>query len=206
VSLSMEGAAYGARPLPEAVMLARTWAQKAIETDPTDADAQSIFGSASLYAGDYEDALQRTAIAIASNPNSYWAHATRGATLIWSGRTAEGRDAMLHAERLSPHDPSGALHPTVIAASYFLDGDYAGAVLMTKRVISRYADYPLPYRWLAAALGKLGRIDEARTALQQALAIAPNVLALYVNSRPPWFRPESYEDMLDGLRKAGWQG
>jgi hypothetical protein len=29
---------------------------------------------------------------------------------------------------------------------------------------------------------------------------------LYVRQRVPWHRPEDYTHMLDGLRKAGWQG
>jgi adenylate cyclase len=29
---------------------------------------------------------------------------------------------------------------------------------------------------------------------------------MYVHTRPPWFRPEDYAHMLDGLRKAGWDG
>jgi adenylate cyclase len=34
----------------------------------------------------------------------------------------------------------------------------------------------------------------------------PRSFEFYVRSCPPWFRAEDYEHMLDGLRKAGWQG
>lgn len=62
------------------------------------------------------------------------------------------------------------------------------------------------YRWLAAALGQLGRTDEAREALHTAMTTDPQVFDRFVRSRVPWHRPEDYEHMLDGLRKAGWQG
>jgi adenylate cyclase len=29
---------------------------------------------------------------------------------------------------------------------------------------------------------------------------------MYVRGRVPWMRPEDYDHMLEGLRKAGWQG
>ena len=61
-------------------------------------------------------------------------------------------------------------------------------------------------RWLAVALGQLGRIDEAREALRDAIDISPEAFDFYARSRPPWYRPEDHEHMLDGLRKAGWQG
>jgi adenylate cyclase len=56
---------------------------------------------------------------------------------------------------------------------------------------------------MAAALGQLGRIEEARVALA---AVSPREFDVYVLTRAPWMRPEDHEHMLDGLRKAGWQG
>ncbi len=63
----------------------------------------------------------------------------------------------------------------------------------------------MPYRWLAAALGQLDRTDEAREALHTAMTTSPKAYDRFVGNRVPWHRPEDYEHMLDGLRKAGWQ-
>ena len=68
-----------------------------------------------------------------------------------------------------------------------------------------YPNYPLPYRWLAAALGQLGRTEEAGEALEKAIAISPSSFEMYVRTRVPWMRPEDYVHMLEGLRKAGWR-
>jgi len=67
-------------------------------------------------------------------------------------------------------------------------------------------NYPPPYRWLAAALGQLGGIKEAKEALEQAIAIAPGSFDMYVRKRVPWMRPEDHAHMIQGLRKAGWKG
>jgi adenylate cyclase len=72
-------------------------------------------------------------------------------------------------------------------------------------MIARYPELPQPYRYLAAALGQIGRDDEARESLLKAMA-SPEAFQGYVGSCPPWYRSEDYEHMLDGLRKAGWQG
>jgi adenylate cyclase len=77
---------------------------------------------------------------------------------------------------------------------------------LSNRTIRSYPAFPNIYRWLAAALGQLGRTGEAQGALRKAIALAPAMFDMYVHTRPPWFRPEDHAHMLDGLRKAGWGG
>ena len=63
----------------------------------------------------------------------------------------------------------------------------------------------MPHRWLAAALGQMGRTAEAKEALEKAIAIAPASFDMYVRGRVPWMRPEDHANMLEGLRRAGWK-
>jgi len=63
-------------------------------------------------------------------------------------------------------------------------------------------DYPLAYRWLAAALGQTA---EAKEALEKAIAIAPATFDMYVRQGVPWHRSQDRAHMLEGLRKAGWR-
>ena len=90
--------------------------------------------------------------------------------------------------------------------SYYIEYDYETAVAEAERVIADRPDHPYAYRWLAAALGQLGRADEARAALDKAIAIAPDVFRQYVEQRVPWMGQAIYDHMLEGLRKAGWDG
>jgi class 3 adenylate cyclase len=51
------------------------------------------------------------------------------------------------------------------------------------------------------------RTAEAKAALEKAVAISPASFDFQVRERPPWFRPpQEHAHMLDGLRKAGWEG
>ena len=75
-----------------------------------------------------------------------------------------------------------------------------------KDAIRLFPEYPLAYRWLAAALGQIGQIDEAREALQKAIVIAPASFDMYVRQRVPWMHAKDHAHMLEGLRKSGVEG
>jgi len=92
-----------------------------------------------------------------------------------------------------------------VAIAQYYSGDYDAAVETARQVIRSFPDYPLAYRWLAAALGQLGRTAEAKQVLEEAIAVAPASFDIYVRNRVPWMRPEDHAHMLDGLRKAGWR-
>jgi hypothetical protein len=64
-------------------------------------------------------------------------------------------------------------------------------------------DFPLSYCRLAPGLGQLGRVNEAREALEQAVAHAPDLFNLYVRGTRALDRPEERAHMLEGLSKAG---
>jgi adenylate cyclase len=76
---------------------------------------------------------------------------------------------------------------------------------MARDVIRENPDYPHSYRWLAAALGQLGRLDEAKQALEKAIAVAPAAFDMFVRKGVPWIRPKDHAHMVEGLQKAGWR-
>ena len=55
-------------------------------------------------------------------------------------------------------------------------------------------------------LGQLGRAAEAREWLEKAISFSPAAFKMYVHNRVPWFRPEDHAHLVEGLRKAGWEG
>jgi class 3 adenylate cyclase len=93
-----------------------------------------------------------------------------------------------------------------MALGLYFSREYPAAIQAAKQTIRSYPDFPNSYRWLAAALGQLGCIEEATEALQKAMAIAPASFQSSVRERVPWMRPEDHVHMLEGLRKAGLRG
>ena len=58
---------------------------------------------------------------------------------------------------------------------------------------------------LASSLGHLGRIKEARAALDEGERIEPGRIEKYFQ-HVPYQNPADHEHILDGVRKAGWEG
>jgi tetratricopeptide (TPR) repeat protein len=108
--------------------------------------------------------------------------------------------------RLDPRDPYLAVRLLHIACGLYFCGEYAASIEAAKRLIRSYPDFPMIYRWSAAALGQLGRTAEAKEELEKAVSRAPGALDMYVRNRAPWFRPEDHAHLVNGLRKAGWKG
>jgi adenylate cyclase len=205
-SIMIQNVAYGTLPLDEVAKLAAERARVAIEIDPNDADAQAIMAFALWTAGNFREAWEQTALALANNPNSPQANGVKAALLIFGGRAREGRDAALATLRLSPHDLRDAHLRGQIAISHYFEGHYLDACEAAKHAIARHPGHPAAYRWLAASLGQLGHAKEAADVLRTAIEISSQAFDLQVRVCPPWFRPDDHEHMLDGLRKAGWQG
>ena len=75
---------------------------------------------------------------------------------------------------------------------------------MCRHQLVAFPDYPNTHAHMAKALGQLGRIEEARAALAIAKVWwGPNYNPGFVL---PWMRPEDHEHVLEGFRKAGWEG
>jgi adenylate cyclase len=193
-----DAADFGRRGLPEAMTSAEALGRRAVALDSADAEALSLLANALYRRGDYE--AER---ALTISPNLAGAHAARGATLIFAGRRKEGIAALERSVRLDPR--RSAMRLNQIALALYFSWEYASSIEAAHRAIRSYPDFPNTYRWLAAALGQLGRIDEAKGALEKAVAIAPAAFDMYVRGRVPWMQPEDHAHMLEGLRKAGWR-
>jgi len=180
-------------------------ARRAVALDGADAEARSLLGHVLWRRGDHEGALAEAERALATTPNLAFGHHVRGTALIFSGHPKEGVAALERSIRLDPRDPRSALRLSRMALGLYFSAEYEPSVEVAKRAIRSYPGFPNPYRWLAAALGQLGRIEEAKEALEQAIAIRPTAFERVVRGRLRWMRPEDHAHMVEGLRKAGWR-
>ena len=203
-SCYLSGASLGTRPLSESVRLAESEARIALELDAESAVAHAILAWIFGFHGDQASAFEEAETAITLNPSEPYGHLIKGRTLAFSGEPEAARESLTTALRLDPRGPTALgvmMHRTI---SSYLEGDYAVAEETARRTLRAYPTLPRPYGWRAAALGQLGRHDEARAALD---ATARPYLEFITGHRPPWFfRPQDHQLLLNGLRKAGWQG
>jgi adenylate cyclase len=199
-------ALYQKLDLPSAQRSAEALARRAVALDGADAEARSCLGWALQGRGEADGALAEIERALSMSPNLAIAHGHRGATLIFAGRPREGLAALETCIRLDPRDPYLAVRLLHIACGLYFCSEYDASVEASKRLIRSYPDFPMIYRWSAAALGQLGRTAEAKDALEKAVSRAPAAFDMYVRNRAPWFRPEDHAHLVEGLRKAGWKG
>jgi adenylate cyclase len=192
--------------LADARVGAEPLVRRALALDVTDAEARTLLGRLLHNRGDRNGALAEIDRALALSPNLEMAHGMRGSTLIFSGRHEEGIAALVRSIRLDPAGPNLAIYLAQISMAHYLAGAYEAAIEAAKATIRSYPNHPMAYRWLAAALGQIGQIEQAKEALEASLTLAPASFDMLVRRRVPWMRPEDYEHEIEGLRKAGWQG
>jgi adenylate cyclase len=199
-------AIYQKLDLSSAQRSAEALARRAVALDGADAEARSCLGWALQARGEAVGALAEIERALSMSPNLAIAHGHRGATLIFAGRPKEGLTALETCIRLDPRDPYLAVRLLHVACGLYFCSEYEASIEASKRLIRSYPDFPMIYRWPAAALGQLGRTTEAKEALEKAVSRAPAAFDMYVRKRAPWFRPEDHAHLVEGLRKAGWEG
>jgi adenylate cyclase len=200
-------AAFGTGDLHEASRSSESLARRAMALDPANAEAYCCLSRCLFLRGDLKGSLAEAERALALCPNLASAHWRKSHVLLFSGQPREALAAAEMALRLDPRGTTMFLASQLlaIAIGHYYCREYEAAVEAAERAIRSYPRLPLTYRWLAAALGQLGRTEDAKAALDQAIAIAPASFDMYVHNPPPWFRPEDHAHMLDGLRKAGWR-
>ena len=205
-ALANAGNTFQQMDFNEAMGAAEASARRAVALDATDAEAHAVLSATLGGRGDIAGALLEAEHARSLSPNLASAHGALSMLLIYSGRAREGIAAHQTCARLDPRDPRLGWRLHRVALGHYFIGEYAAARDAAELAISAYPEFPTPYRILAAALGQLGESDEAKRALDRASSLRPAAFEWFVRQRPPGFRPDDYEHVLEGLRKAGWQG
>jgi adenylate cyclase len=198
-----DGWLYLLRPLPECLDLARPLAQRAVAMDDADATAHYALYGVFMCSGDFEGSRTEVERALALDPNHAWALAGLGAYHAYQGQLPEAMTALNKAMRTSPHDPLMWANMMWIMVAQYFSGEDEAAFQSAERLIRFRPDKPVAYRYRAAALGQLGRVEEAKRALQESIGLLPGEYSFFVQSRPPWIPPRQHARLIEGLRKAG---
>ena len=185
----------------EAALAAGT---RAVTLDPEDARAHFVVGMARTFNGEHEAAIVAQERALDLNPSlavAYWGLGIAlGASALHAGE--DGSGMITKALRLSPYDPLRPFMLQNLGIAHLLSARYDEAAESALRSIQLQAEQPHGWRLLAASRGHVGRLDEAREALDRAFKLAPNAL----EDLRMLNRPAVVEAVVEGWRKAGWEG
>jgi adenylate cyclase len=178
-------------------------AQRCIALDEQLAGCHLVIGHARRLVGQRDPAIAAFQRAVELSPSNEVAYGYLGMELALVGRPIEAIDNLERAIRLSPHHPLTFLFFDSMAWAHFYAGRYEEAVKWAERSLRQYPDDELAYRTLAASYAQLGRLDEARQALEIGTRIDPDLSLAKVRAQNPTTHPDFLERWLDGLRKAG---
>lgn len=179
-----------------------TAARAAIERERDDPTVLWMSAQAIGYlAHDIETALFLLDRALVLNPSSAPAYTMSGWVRCWAGRQQEAIPHFHCAMRLSPFDRTMVAMLSGLALALCMDGKYEESIEWAQRAISEQENWTASYRPLISSLAHLGRMDEARQAIDRLLA---RDLDYHVSSVRSLYRPSPGADRyVEGLIRAG---
>jgi Flp pilus assembly protein TadD len=181
-------------------------ARIALAIDQDDPDAHAVLGLAYMMKGEHERGVVAHHHAVGLNPNDPYLHWCLGYSSLLGDQLEEALLSLDTALRLSPRDPRRWSFLTLKAAGSYLLGRFDASPQLALEAMSHpTADVHMPRMWLTAALGQLGRTEEAQSSLKVLQEMHP---AECVNDLKEWpvftnWRPKHMNLIIQGLQKAG---
>jgi adenylate cyclase len=179
-------------------------ARRAIMSDDKDAAPYFAAGRIYMMQGKHDESIAAINTALELNPNFAHANHALGFVLSLAGDLEPAKDAARKAIELSPRDPALWAFTVCHALTFVLTGENEDALHWANKTVQ--IGKPTGY-WgpamLAAAHANLGNMDEARTAVEEALKEKPDLTLTYLKETLPTKHDEGLEPYLSGLRKAG---
>jgi TolB-like protein len=189
----------------QAVADALDLARRAVSLDPRDPSAQAALGWAYVMAGDVNNGLDAARRAVELNPSMPEAWGWLSWILLMAG-DAEGSIAA--AERAQRLNPLGAISSIIydnLSQAYWQLGDFEAGLRAAHRLLAELPDYFLGYVYLAMNAVELGRLDEARAAIEQARKAQPDLSLEFIQGTYGVARPGIDARRNAALRQAGLQ-
>ena len=153
-----------------------------------------------FHLGEKELFLRHVGETIALNPNSPYIIGVAGWHMVFFGEWERGIDLLKKGIKLNPY------HPTWFHLATFMDcyrrGEYESA--LGEALKFNFPDLYLDPMMRAAALSRLGRQSEARTAVDQLLELEPDFATCGRLLIKRYVKVDDLVDtIIEGLRKAG---
>ena len=181
---------------------------EALSSVPDHASGHMYLGLVDIFTKRAAQGIAECQHALALDRNLATAHSLIGMGKIYIGRAEETDAHIAEALRLSPRDTLANIWMTQAGVAKNNLGLYEEAVAWCRRAIEANRNFPHPHFVLGAALARLDRLDEARSAVKAGLALNPSFsisrarAAWTARSDDPTYLAQ-LEPIFEGLRKAG---
>jgi adenylate cyclase len=178
-------------------------AEASVRLDGKLALGHCVLGYARLLTGQPQKAIAALERAVELDPSLAIAHAFLGDALCWAARADEAIASAEKAMRISPHDPMMWSFCVIVGQAHSIAGRYEEAIHWLERSLQLRPEWPPTHIVVVSSYAQLGRLREARGALERLLGVWPAVSLSTMRGIYGRFEARAVEPLLDGLRKAG---
>jgi DNA-binding SARP family transcriptional activator/Tfp pilus assembly protein PilF len=193
-----------ARNESQALAQAQSLALRAIRIDPKNAEALGIYGHiCSFLNKDFDTALRYFDQSLRLNPNLAYIWALSAPTHCYIGQPDIALQRLDRYRELAPFDPYFGLFETMYPLAYVFKGDYLRAATIGRRVVNSNPEFSNGYKPLIAALGHLGRREEAQAYVEKLRRMEPHFTVEHFGKVYPFRRDSDRQRYMQGLRLAG---
>jgi DNA-binding SARP family transcriptional activator/Flp pilus assembly protein TadD len=184
--------------------IAQRCAASAIRLDPENAEALGIYAHVCAFLDkDFDSALHYFERALRVNPNLAFVWALSALTYCYVGEPDIALERLERHRDLTPIEPYPALYDNPYAIAYLIKRDYEQAAVFGRRVTRARPEFVNGYKPLIAALGHLGRKEEARIYINKLLALEPSFTVERFGQVYPFKHASDRDHYMTGLRLAG---
>jgi TolB-like protein/Tfp pilus assembly protein PilF len=188
---------FNLRPNPlERAMAA---AQRAVDLAPTHALGHYALAFTYFFRKEWSSFRAAVEQAVTLNRMDGSVIGLLGLLVHHAGEVERGTQMVEAAMQLNPHYPPVFRVPAFLNA--YFQGKYAEANEIAVRINMPGFFHAVAVR--AAALGQLGQREAAQRAVQELLAIRPDIATSVHRDYAKWWNPEQVAHLIEGLRKAG---
>ena len=179
-------------------------AERAIVLDPFDARGLTIAGHVRAFLHRrLREALSLHERALSLNPNLAMAWALSGLAYAYLGDWEEAERRITRYKKLSPLDPHAFFYDAGFIVVALLKHDFESAVIAGRAVSEMNPSFSAAYKPYLAALGHLGREQEATIVRERLLALEPDFTVERFLATAPFELETDRTFYAEGLRRAG---
>ncbi len=178
-------------------------ARAAIAANERDAFGHEVLGRILLLHGEHDASIAAHETSLGLNPNYANAHYGLAFALCFTGQPEQAMRELDEAQRLSPHDPLLWGFMTIKSFALTLLRRYDEALVWAKKAQQWPSATVWAYFSEVVPLAHLGRVKEAREALERAFTVKPDLSAGFFKQIFHFKNPAEMAHVMDGLHKAG---
>ena len=194
---------YGPHTRQEFVK-ARDLALRAVKMNPDNAEALGMYAHYCAFVEkEFDTALHYFDRALHLNPSLAFIWGLSSPTYCYIGEPTMALRRLDHYRELAPFDPYISCFERLYAIAYLFNEDYERAAMIGQRTVAAIPGFVNGYKPLVAALGHLGRREEAKPYVDKLLRLEPAFTVEKFAEVYPIKKAADRKRYMEGLRLAG---